>query len=175
MIYSIYQRLFIGAIALFSLGSCSENINPELEARSANEKAFFSYEQNNEYQKVSLPGNFLDRYILIKWINKSESRDQIPRSTDYVKIQYRGRLLRGLFEFDRQERENIKLYKKTQVNSYIPGVSIALQNMSVGDEAEIVIPWYLAYGSIGTRQIPHYSGLIFNIKLLEVSTFKNNE
>ena len=40
--------------------------------------------------------------------------------------------------------------------------------MVVGDEAEIIIPWYLAYGDKGTKGINPYTALKFRIKLEEI-------
>ena len=50
----------------------------------------------------------------------------------------------------------------------IEGARIGLQQMVVGDEAEIIIPWYLGYGERRSGEINPYSALKFRVKLEEI-------
>jgi FKBP-type peptidyl-prolyl cis-trans isomerase len=52
-------------------------------------------------------------------------------------------------------------------NGVIPGFSIALQNMVIGDKWEVWIPWSLGYGSAGYSSIPGFSTLVFQIELVD--------
>ena len=40
--------------------------------------------------------------------------------------------------------------------------------MIEGDDVDVVIPWYLAYGGQGVGTIPSYSSLYFKLKLVEI-------
>jgi FKBP-type peptidyl-prolyl cis-trans isomerase FklB len=42
--------------------------------------------------------------------------------------------------------------------------------MPVGSKWRVYIPYYLAYGSSGSTSIPAYSTLIFDMKLLEITS-----
>lgn len=172
-IQSVLRACAISLVVALSLGSCTETIDTAKEAQSANEKAFLAYSGKKEYERITLPGNFADRYVFMKWENKATDRSQRTKATDYVRIKYVGRMLRGGYEFDRLDAASTNLLPQESVSSYVSGFSIALQNMVVGDKAEVIIPWYLAYGMSGTRTIPPYSALAFDIELLEVSNSIN--
>jgi FKBP-type peptidyl-prolyl cis-trans isomerase len=49
----------------------------------------------------------------------------------------------------------------------IPGMDEAVQLMKKGDKAKLIIPSKLAYGA-GSRQIPPYTTLVFEIELMDV-------
>ena len=49
----------------------------------------------------------------------------------------------------------------------IPGWDATVSNMRVGEKVTVLIPSDLAYGE-GTRGIPPYSPLVFDIELLEI-------
>lgn len=40
--------------------------------------------------------------------------------------------------------------------------------MKVGDKAEVLIPWFLAYGSRDSQVVPAFSALYYNIELLSI-------
>lgn len=54
------------------------------------------------------------------------------------------------------------------VTSLVKGMQIALQNMSVGDKWEVVIPWSLGYKGYDRGVIPAYSTLVFEIELVDI-------
>ena len=55
---------------------------------------------------------------------------------------------------------------------FISGWTWALMEMTVGDKAEVVIPWQLGYGSNGSGSIPPYSTLIFTMTLNSIPTYE---
>jgi len=89
-----------------------------------------------------------------------------PRSSDTVKVHYRGTLPNGK-EFDSS-------YGRGQPTSFplnrvIPCWTEGLQTMKVGGKAKLVCPPGLAYGSRGIPgTIPPDSTLIFEVELLEI-------
>ncbi|PKQ44738.1 peptidylprolyl isomerase [Confluentibacter flavum] len=50
----------------------------------------------------------------------------------------------------------------------IPGFKEGLKQLSVGDKATIFIPYHLAYGETGNRDIPPKTNLIFEVEILEI-------
>lgn len=90
-----------------------------------------------------------------------------PKSTDTVKVHYRGTLTDGK-EFDSS-------YKRGQpanfpLNGVIPCWTEGVQTMKVGGKAKLVCPGNLAYGSRGIPgTIPPDATLVFEVELLEIA------
>jgi FKBP-type peptidyl-prolyl cis-trans isomerase FkpA len=89
-----------------------------------------------------------------------------PKSSDTVKVHYRGALVDGK-EFDSS-------YGRGQpatfpLNRVIPCWTEGVQTMKVGGKAKLLCPPNLAYGSRGVPgTIPPDSTLIFEIELLDI-------
>jgi len=89
-----------------------------------------------------------------------------PKSSDTVKVHYRGILVDGK-EFDSS-------YGRGQpatfpLNRVIPCWTEGVQTMKVGGKAKLVCPSNLAYGSRGVPgTIPPDSTLTFEVELLEI-------
>lgn len=172
------QRLGIALLTLgsLSLWSCSESIDTELERRSLNEQAFLNYSTNSDgFARVTSPGFFEDAYIYMK-TTTSGSGTVHPKYTDYVKFYY---TLYSLEEYRAGGRIKIEsnhgsgsqaAVQAARVSAHIPGVTIALQHMVVGEKATAIIPWYLAYGSMGSGggRIPSYTALVFELELIDI-------
>lgn len=96
----------------------------------------------------------------------TEGKGEIPKASDTVTTQYRGRLIDGT-EFDSS-------YKRGQpaqfpVTGVIKGWTEALQMMPVGSKWELYIPSDLAYGERGSGQnISPNATLIFEIELVGI-------
>ncbi|HYG36377.1 MAG TPA: FKBP-type peptidyl-prolyl cis-trans isomerase [Clostridia bacterium] len=89
----------------------------------------------------------------------------IPKSNDMVSVNYRGTLLDGK-EFDSSYKRGQPA--KFAVNRVIRGWTEALQMMKVGSKWQLYIPYTLAYGENGSRNIDPYSTLLFEVELLGV-------
>lgn len=89
-----------------------------------------------------------------------------PKSTDTVKVHYRGTLTDGK-EFDSS-------YKRGQpasfpLNRVIPCWTEGVQTIKVGGKAKLVCPGNLAYGPNGIPgTIPPDATLVFEVELLEI-------
>jgi len=96
-----------------------------------------------------------------------EGTGAIPKSTDTVKVHYRGTLTDGK-EFDSS-------YKRGQpasfpLNRVIPCWTEGVQTMKVGGKAKLVCPGNLAYGSRGIPgTISPDATLVFEVELLEIA------
>lgn len=83
-----------------------------------------------------------------------------------VKVHFIGRFLDGTkfdSSYDRNRPNEFVLGR----NEAISGIDEAVALMRVGDEATLIIPSSLGYG-IGRGQIPPYTPLLFDIKLIDV-------
>jgi FKBP-type peptidyl-prolyl cis-trans isomerase FkpA len=89
-----------------------------------------------------------------------------PKSTDMVKVHYRGTLVDGT-EFDSSYKRN----EPTQfpLNQVIPCWTEGVQKMKVGGKSQLVCPSSIAYGDAGSPPvIPGGATLIFEIELLGI-------
>lgn len=84
--------------------------------------------------------------------------------TDVVDCRYKGTFISGDV-FDTSGEEIVSF----PVNEVIPGLSEALQIFPVGTRCTLYIPWQLAYGAEGIKDvIPPYSTLIFDLEIVDV-------
>ncbi|MFV0541862.1 MAG: peptidylprolyl isomerase [Aestuariibaculum sp.] len=72
-----------------------------------------------------------------------------------------------------KKRKQANLYKPLQANigpdaRMIPGFKEGLQQLNIGDKATLFIPYHLAYGDVGNRDIPAKTNLIFEVEILEL-------
>jgi FKBP-type peptidyl-prolyl cis-trans isomerase FkpA len=89
-----------------------------------------------------------------------------PKSTDTVKVHYRGTLVDGT-EFDSSYKRNEPL--QFSLSRVIPCWTEGVQKMKVGGKAVLVCPASIAYGENGKPPvIPGGATLVFEIELLEV-------
>lgn len=88
-----------------------------------------------------------------------------PAATDEVTVHYTGTLLDGTkfdSSVDRGEPTTFPL------NQVIPGWTEAIQLMTKGSKAKIIIPSALGYGSRGAgKQIPPFAPLVFEVELID--------
>lgn len=89
-----------------------------------------------------------------------------PKSTDTVKVNYRGTLTNGT-EFDSSYKRNEPA--TFPLNRVIPCWTEGVQTMKVGGKVKLLCPPNLAYGPRGVPgTIPPDSTLIFEVELLEI-------
>ncbi len=152
--------------------SCQSKIDSTEQWRRRNEKAFSDYENNSKYKKVTTDGSL--PYVFVKWIKKGEGKEH-PIETSRVVVHYAMYLLIPTStketpvdgNFDQEKGLRLSL-NRGGTNKAITGVQIAMQNMVVGDHAEVIIPWYLAYGAKSTSGVPAYSALRYEVRLDEI-------
>lgn len=93
-----------------------------------------------------------------------------PKATDEVTVHYTGTLLDGTkfdSSLDRGEPTTFPL------NQVIPGWTEAIQLMTKGSKAKVIIPSALAYGARGGGPIPPFSSLVFEIELIDFKAGNN--
>lgn len=106
----------------------------------------------------------LDKGVLYKPLNKSNSAAPMPNRNSVVVCHYTGRTINGK-KFD-SSRGGAPL--AIRLRELIPGWIITLQQMHVGDKWEIYIPAEMGYGRSSQPGIPAGSTLIFEIELINV-------
>jgi FKBP-type peptidyl-prolyl cis-trans isomerase FkpA len=87
-----------------------------------------------------------------------------PAATDIVKVHYTGTLLDGTkfdSSVDRGEPTEFPL------NQVIPGWTEAIQLMTKGSKAKLIIPSSIGYGPRGGGPIPPFSPLVFEVELID--------
>ncbi|MEN0003353.1 MAG: FKBP-type peptidyl-prolyl cis-trans isomerase [Bacteroidota bacterium] len=89
-----------------------------------------------------------------------------PTPSNKVKVHYHGTLIDGTVFDSSVDRGKPTSFGVTQV---IQGWVEGLQLMPLGSKYKFYIPYQLAYGERGTRGIPPYSALIFEVELLEIN------
>ncbi|MDR1004219.1 MAG: FKBP-type peptidyl-prolyl cis-trans isomerase [Prevotellaceae bacterium] len=95
----------------------------------------------------------------------TKGNGQIPKTTDRVKVHYKGTLIDGK-EFDSSySRNEPTTFRADQV---IKGWTEALTLMPVGSKWELYIPQDLAYGAREMDKITPFSTLVFEVELLDI-------
>lgn len=95
-----------------------------------------------------------------------------PQITDTVLVYFTGKFVNGE-TFDSNEGK--EPYKTSLNSGSIPGFLEALKMMDEGSEAEVIVPYQLAYGKEGNRNpytgemsMQPYQTLVFNLKLVGI-------
>ena len=88
-----------------------------------------------------------------------------PKSTDTVKVNYRGTLTDGT-EFDSSYKRNEPA--QFPLNGVIRCWTEGVQRMKVGGKSQLVCPSDIAYGDQGRPSIPGGATLVFDIELLDI-------
>lgn len=101
--------------------------------------------------------------LLYKVIKQGDG--ELPVDTSKVEVNYEGRLIDGTVFDSSYKRNQPATFGVTQV---IKGWTEALKMMPVGSTYELCIPYDLAYGERGNRNIPPYSTLVFKVELLGI-------
>jgi len=92
----------------------------------------------------------------------------IPKSTDKVKVKYKGQLIDGT-EFDSSYKRNPQT-SSFRADQVIKGWTEALTMMPVGSKWELYIPQELGYGPRQAGKIKPYSTLIFTVELVDIES-----
>lgn len=161
-----YTTIVVSLIALFAFTACQERYNATEEWRRENEKAFEDFASNKEYEAVSIDGS--TAFVYMKYL-KHGTGTVNPIETSRIQIHYSCAYLAGNkaeidSNFDSEKPATMAIHRGG-ANDCILGVRIALQNMVVGDETEVIIPWFLGYGSSTTSSVRGYSALRFHLQL----------
>lgn len=126
----------------------------------------------NFYTPV-VPAWYKNSGVLIHYYNNRAltAGNLRPLITSTVKVKYKGELYNGApFDSSYTETDSCRVF--TIGSGLINGWQVALTDMHVGDSADIIIPYYQAYGVNGSGSIPPYSNLKFSIKLVDITAYE---
>ena len=130
----------------------------QLDKNKAEGEAFLNANKTKPGVKTTESGL---QYKVIK-----EGTGNSPKSSDVVKVHYRGKLLNGK-EFDSSYSRNEPT--EFPLNQVIKGWTEGVQLMKVGSVYTFWLPSYLAYGDEGTGgEIGPGATLEFEVELLEI-------
>ena len=139
-----------------------EKLKAEYEAQLAERRNQEKTEIEEYLQKnPGLKQNDLGYYL--QSVKKGTGDKVEPLQT--VKVHYTGRFVDGT-EFDSSEGGEPFAFT-VGAGQVIPGWDAVVSSMKVGDKVTVLLPSDLAYGE-GTRGIPPYTPLVFDIELLEI-------
>lgn len=174
-----FLLIFAASLAL-AISSCDLNSTDYWEEykdwREANNEWIERMEDtldadgNLFYTKI-VPSWNTGGYILIHYFNDTtETMANLkPLSTSTVDIKYYGRMYDDTpFDSSYTYTDPADSVYREYLPNFISGMSIAIQNMHVGDTVQAVVPYGLAYGGSGYSVIYPYSHLIFNIRLVDI-------
>jgi len=156
-------RHWIAILALEIAGSHLLDAIPSKREAREQEKTYLA--MNAKREGVSKTRSGLQYEILAEGSTSTEK----VRGKHTIELHYHGTLWDGtVFDssIERGQAINVRLW------DVIPGWSEGLKLMSPGDKYRFYIPSRLAYGSEGTKTVPPYSPLIFEIEVLSLSQKK---
>ena len=128
------------------------------------------------YYQVIVPSWYPSGYVLIHYFNdRSETEGNLsPLYTSVVDVIYHGYDYEDV-PFDSSMTQNAygrPGVERFRCNGTIYGWTAALEEMRVGDTAEVIIPYEMAYGVTGTTGIKPYSNLRFNLRLYDIYRYE---
>lgn len=142
-------------------------LSAEKQAKRVEEQSAINIKAGKEYLEANAKK---DGVVVTKsglqYKEITKGSGAIPKSTDKVKVHYKGTLIDGT-EFDSSYKRNSPA--TFPVTGVIKGWIEALQLMNVGDKFQLAIPSELAYGKRGSgAKIGPDSTLLFDVELLEI-------
>ena len=162
------EKIFVNGIvdALRGKAEVADSVAQQTVERQQNyylgqiKNAQLAWLDNNKKIKgvKTLPSGL--QYKVIK-----EGNGAVPTADQEVEVNYEGKLIDGTVFDSSYKRNKPSSFKCNQV---IKGWTEALTMMPVGSEWELYIPYDLAYGEQGNRNIPPYATLIFKVELLNI-------
>lgn len=160
--------LLLGAFValLTAFTSCEKRVDSRVQWRNENEKAFASYADSTGFSKAGTDGS--NAFVYMKKLKEGMGKE-FPIETSRVLVHYEAYLLAGSKgfvdgNFDSESPIRLVISRGTPKDSP-QGLRIALQNMVVGEESLIVVPWHLAYGSSDFGNIRGYTALRYRVQL----------
>lgn len=168
---------FIACMMLCTLmiaTSCSDDDEETVskEWKEANRQAFYDITADKaNYTELKSLNN--GGSIYYKVLKKGEGTEPIYYNTQ-VAIYYTGTMINPSdyskwVIFDKQEFPEQDPYVSS-AGGFVDGFTTALQYMHVGDRWEIWIPYQLAYGVSGLKDIPGYTTLKFELEVHSIVT-----
>ena len=145
-----------------------------IETRRHATAGYTSWKIFKTYTKQDSISGVNTDYIIVH-VKQAGTGSGSPLGTDSVSIRYTGQLLpstsypAGLVFATTSPSGTTPATSGVAhlaVNGLVDGFATALQHMHIGDKWDVYVPWTLAYGETGSKSIPGFSVLKFEITLL---------
>lgn len=114
-------------------------------------------------------------YVLIHYFGERNDSQLRPLYTSTVDVRYKVHTLDGVgIDSSTLITDPVPGALRVQLNSQslITGWPIAVTDMHVGDSCEVIIPYAMAYGVSGYGNVPPYSNLRFNLRLVDIPFYE---
>ncbi len=127
------------------------------------------------YYEVVIPSWYNGAYVLVHRFGEPNTGNLRPLSTSTIDVIYKGYNFQGE-RFD--SSMTVTTYgrpgvQRFQLNSVIDGWTAAFETLHVGDTAEIICPYNMAYGeNLVSNMIKPYSALRFNVRLVDIYAYE---
>lgn len=172
----IYSSLSL--ILLFIFTACGNTQAPEEKSKyqKENEAYIDQIDKNSSYTKIQHKFEDYPIYYKVLKAHPAENDELYPYQNSEVRVHLETKLITGEVVMPAQSMPiTITQMQMSPRGLWTPqgppkGLQIALLNMSVGDQWEVVVPWQLGYERYDFQNlIPGYSTLIYTIELLEIT------
>lgn len=129
-------------------------------------------EQGNIDEYVKMRGvNFVETGTGLRYYIENEGEGELIKHGDIVTMEYMSCLLNGDTLYSSKE-DGLKVFMVGR-GGVESGLEEAVLHLRKGNEAEIVIPSYLAHGLIGDGvRIPPKSTVVYKVKIIDNQTNK---
>lgn len=170
------SKLFATSLlALFALigASCSKTVDLSEERRSTNEAAWRAFADSTGFQRVTLPGIDGTAAVYMR-VTKASGSGVTVDYTDEVQLFRDGYQTTDWQQSGVQARRIIQTLGTNtvtaeRVRDLKLGLQIAVQNLQEGDQAEVVIPWYLNNNVSPRERTEDYVSLYYQLSLAKVT------
>jgi len=126
------------------------------------------------YYEVITPSWYSSAYVLLHRFGGSNTENLRPLSTSTVDVIYQGFNCEGeRFDSSLTMTAYGPAVARFKLNEVIDGWTAAFETMHVGDSAEIICPYNMAYGEgYVSELIKPYSALRFNVRLVDIYAYE---
>lgn len=166
---------FLGFVWVLTILTSCEEKDP------TNEADFF-YKQNDaaiqKYIQVNSITTAKDTANVYYYVTATGNPNLQPVNVgDSIALHFTVRILRndgtlGPVVDSTSEIRNRPDRQLINTNTILPGLEAGLRKLKEGEQATILIPSYRALGTNGTAEIPPFSALLYQVKLVEVKSEK---
>jgi len=162
------------SILVASFAACKNDSKAEEEWRNANASKYDEITKDMSYRELQTSTG--PRGVYYKVLNSGTGTEH-PLQTSTVKVLYKATYYDSTVLDNGSSLNNIPV-EFSSVASTVRGFSFALQNMVVGDNWKICIPYYLGYGAAGQYDsysgqllVRGYSTLFFDVELVSITKY----
>lgn len=178
--------LLIISLSLACLSACVESENDKYQGTYAswaekNQTWLSEMQQRTNadgtpYYQTIVPAWNPGSFVLIHYFNDTRETEGnlSPLSTSTIDARYIGRYWNDVaFDSSTNQTAYGPGIFRVRLDEVITGWTAAFETMHVGDTAEIIIPYAMAYGTSSTSILP-YSNLRFNVRLVDIPYYEKN-